>query len=57
MQGYSSKEYQDTNNMLINLLDDITKEISEEKYKKLEEIFVNCSLYERYFWDMAWGEE
>ena len=57
VQGYSSKEYQDTNNMLINLLDDITKYIDEDKYKKLEEIFINCSLYERYFWDMAWGEE
>ena len=57
IKGYSSKEYQDTNNMMINLLDNITKDITEEKYKRLEEIFVNCSLYEKYFWDMAWGEE
>ena len=57
IKGYSSKEYQDTNNMLINLLDNITKDITEEKYKRLEEIFVNCSMYEKYFWDMAWGEE
>ena len=57
IRGYSGKEYQDTNNMLINLLDDITKDISEEKYEKLQEIFINCSLYEKKFWDMAWGEE
>ena len=57
IRGYSGKEYQDTNNMLINLLDDITKDISEEKYEKLQEIFINCSLYEKNFWDMAWGEE
>ena len=57
IRGYSGKEYQDTNNMLIHLLDDITKDISEEKYEKLQEIFINCSLYEKKFWDMAWGEE
>lgn len=57
IRGYSGKEYQDTNNMLINLLDDITKDISEEKYEKLQDIFINCSLYEKKFWDMAWGEE
>ena len=57
IRGYSGKEYQDTNNMLINLLDDITKDINEEKYEKLQDIFINCSLYEKNFWDMAWGEE
>ena len=38
-------------------MDRLTQNSSEEEYKKLETIFVNCSKYELEFWNMAWAGE
>ena len=54
IQGYSSKEYAATNQALIELLDSLAADATEEQIAYLTEIFVNCSRYELGFWDMAW---
>lgn len=54
IQGYASEEYAATNEALIQLMNDLAKDASEEQVKHLTEIFVNCSRYELGFWDMAW---
>ncbi len=57
VQGYAGEEYQQTNAALIALMDALAEGCSEEQYKRLEEIFLNCSRYELGFWDMAWDLE
>lgn len=58
VQGYLSEAYVDSCKKLIDMTDNIGEEISEEEFIRMNEIFVNCSLYEKAFWDMAWnGEE
>jgi len=54
IQGYAGKEYADTNDALITLMNDLAKDASEEQLKYLTEVFVNCSRYELGFWDMSW---
>ena len=55
IQGYASEEYAATNQALIELMDSLAKDASEEQIAYLTEIFINCSRYELGFWDMAWG--
>ena len=57
IKGYSTDTYEKDNNELINLIDELGKNCSYEKYKKLEEIFINCSIYEYNFWNMAYNQE
>lgn len=54
IQGYASRDYDATNQSLIELMDRLAAEAPEAERKYLEEIFVNCSRYELGFWDMAW---
>ena len=54
IQGYSSEEYAATNQALIELMDSLAADATEEQIAYLTEIFVNCSRYELGFWDMAW---
>ena len=54
IQGYASEEYAATNDALIELMNGLAKDASEEQLKYLTEIFVNCSRYELGFWDMSW---
>ncbi len=54
IQGYASAEYSATNQALIELLDSLTANATEEQIAYLTEIFVNCSRYELEFWDMCW---
>ena len=54
IRGYSGKEYQKTNRSLIELMNRLSEGLPEDQKAHLEEIFVNCSLYELGFWDMAW---
>ena len=53
--GYASDEYAKVSERLIAATDRLCDGVSEERYKHLEEIFVNCSLFEQGFWDMAWN--
>ena len=54
IQGYASAEYHATNQALIQLMDELACEATEEQVRYLTDIFVNCSRYELGFWDMAW---
>lgn len=54
IQGYASEDYAATNDALIQLMNDLAKDASEEQLEYLTEIFVNCSRYELGFWDMSW---
>ena len=42
------------NAALIDLMNRLAKDVSDEQLEHLKEIFVNCSRYELGFWDMAW---
>lgn len=52
VRGYACQEYHDANVELCELMD--RQVLDEKRYRKVEEIFVNCSLYELAFWQMAW---
>ena len=54
IQGYASEEYAATNQALIELMDTLAADATEEKLAYLTDVFVNCSRYELGFWDMAW---
>lgn len=54
IRGYASEEYAATNQALIELMDDLAADASEEQIAYLTDVFVNCSRYELGFWDMAW---
>jgi len=54
IQGYSSEEYAATNQALIELMNSLAANATEEQIAYLTEVFVNCSRYELGFWDMSW---
>lgn len=54
IRGYASEEYTATNQALIELMDTLAADATEEKLAYLTDVFVNCSRYELGFWDMAW---
>ena len=54
VQSYSGEEYADMNQGLIDLMNQLAENVSDEQLEHLKEIFVNCSRYELGFWDMAW---
>lgn len=53
IRGYSSEDYERETRWLIELFDQLTADISEKKFERLKEIFINTSKYESMFWDMA----
>lgn len=57
INGYSCREYIDSTWEIIDLVNKLGENISEEKANYLEKIFVNCSRYEYLFWDMAYKKE
>ena len=54
IQGYASENYAATNQALIELMDKLTANATEEQIAYLTDVFANCSRYELGFWDMAW---
>ena len=54
IQGYASEDYAATNQALIELMDSLAADATEDQIAYLTEIFVNCSRYELGFWDMSW---
>ena len=54
---YSSAEYSAANDEIINFIDAVTENYTEEQLKYLEEIMINCSRYEAMFWDMSYNIE
>lgn len=54
IEGYASKEYEALSQDIINMLDEMGQNCSEELFENLKDIFVNCSRYEYLFWDMSY---
>lgn len=54
IQSYASEEYAVSNQALIELMDSLAADATEEQIAYLTDIFVNCSRYELGFWDMSW---
>ena len=54
---YTSKEFRDCNDVMIDLVDRLTENYTEKQIENLEKILVDCSRYEYMFWDMAWNKE
>ena len=54
VQSYAGEEYAAMNQGLIDLMNKLAENVSDEQLEHLKEIFVNCSRYELGFWDMAW---
>lgn len=54
IRGYSSDTYASGNVLLIDMLNKLTKNYTEEQLKHLIEIFIACSKYEYLFWDFSW---
>lgn len=55
--AYSSKAYEESNDILITLIDELTIHYTEAQLEYLIQVIVNCSRYEYQFWDMAWNME
>ena len=54
---YTSKEYRESNDIIIDLVNRLAEDYSEKQIENLERIIVDCSRYEYMFWDMAWNKE
>lgn len=54
VQGYASERYAEENKILLETLEKLTKDYTEEQIKHLVDIYVACSRYELAFWDMSW---
>lgn len=57
VKSYTSKQYRDDNDVIIDLVNRLAEDYSEKQIKNLERIIVDCSRYEYMFWDMAWNKE
>ncbi len=56
IRGYISEEYKKDTQWVIDLVDDISKNMSNKELDKLKEIFINSSKYEHMFWDMSYSK-
>lgn len=54
IRSYASDEYAQTNQALIDLMDELSEGAAEAQIDLLTDVFVRCSRYELAFWDMAW---
>ena len=57
IQGYASEEYAKGNIVLLDILNQLTQNYSEEQIQHLIDIFVACSRYELAFWEMSWEKK
>lgn len=55
IKGYASNEYADGNITLLNILNRLTQNYTEEQIRHLVDIFEACSRYELAFWEMSWN--
>ncbi|MGL4951349.1 MAG: thiaminase II, partial [Mycoplasma sp.] len=55
IKGYASEQYSGGNVLLINKINELTKDYSEDQINHLIDVFVNCSDHEMKFWDMSWN--
>jgi len=54
---YTSEGYRACNDLMMELVDRLTENYTEEQLQRLEKIIIDCSRYEYMFWDMAWNKE
>lgn len=57
VKSYTSKQYRDDNDVIIELVDRLAENYTEAQIQNLEKIILDCSRYEYMFWDMAWSKE
>ncbi len=57
VEMYCSREYAIDNQIIIDLVDELSAGYTETQLKNLEDIIWKCSRYEYMFWDMAWNME
>ena len=57
VRGYITERYTHNNVLLMEMIERLTVDYTEEQLRYLEEIFTACSRYEASFWDMAWEEK
>ena len=57
IQGYASEGYAAENRRLIAYMEQLAEHYTDPQLKRLTDIFVDCSLYEGMFWEMAWNGE
>ena len=56
IKGYASNEYASGNIILIETMNQLTKDYTEKQIQHLIDIFVVCSRYELAFWQMSWDK-
>jgi len=56
IKGYASNEYASGNIILIETMNQLTKDYTEKQIQHLIDIFVACSRYELVFWQMSWDK-
>lgn len=54
IEEYSSENFKNTTEKWINYIDEICKNIQEDEKEELIKIFINSSVYEMEFWNMAY---
>lgn len=57
IKGYISDEYHELTVWLLDLINKLALNLTDVERKKLIEIFVNTTIYEGLFWDMAYKGE
>ena len=53
--GYSGVEYSNENKILIEMLEKLTAQYTDEQKQHIVDIYVTCSRYELAFWDFSWN--
>ncbi len=54
ISGYAGEDYAKGNVVLIDALNRLTENYTEQQLEHLTDIFVACSRYEYLFWDFSW---
>ncbi len=56
IKGYASDKYAGENAVLLDTLNRLTAQYTEQQIQHLVDIFVACSRYELAFWEMSWNQ-
>ncbi len=57
VRGYISEGYKKDTYWIIDLVDELSKNMDNHQKERLKDIFINTSKYEYMFWDMAYNKE
>ena len=55
IRGYADPHYSESNRLLLDMTDKLTRHYTEQQLQHLTDIFVACSRYELAFWELAWN--